>query len=102
MNTLNTLPQLAHPAALRASRLVLLSLTFGIAPSIFAASAPVAAAAAPASSPTRQAAPPKAKKATDLRTVHYRRRAQCVDDANAQGLQGDDQRLFVQRCMQQP
>jgi hypothetical protein len=101
MNTMNTLPQLVHPAALRASRLVLLSLAFGIAPSAFAASAPVAAAA-PASSPTRQAAPPKAKKATDLRTVHYRRRAQCVDDANAQGLQGEDQRLFVQRCMQQP
>jgi hypothetical protein len=65
-------------------------LTLGM-PAIAADTAPAAPGKAPA-----------AKPATDLRTVHLRRRAECQKQADAQALNGEELKIFMQRCLQAP
>jgi hypothetical protein len=43
---------------------------------------------------------PVAKKANDQRTLHLRRRDACEKQAGDQGLQAEDFKVFVQRCLQ--
>jgi hypothetical protein len=43
---------------------------------------------------------PIAKKANDQRTLHLRRRDACEKQAADQGLQAEDFKVFVQRCLQ--
>lgn len=62
--------------------------------------APPAAPNASAPAPTSSGAP-QAKAATNLRSVHYRRRDQCEHAAAAQGLAPEEHKVFVYKCLQQ-
>ncbi|MEY8878967.1 MAG: hypothetical protein AB9M60_20830 [Leptothrix sp. (in: b-proteobacteria)] len=68
-----------------------LALLVGLAATAQAQSAPAASAPAGAA--------PQAKKANDRRSQHYQRRRACEEQADQQGLQGQDVTLFVQKCL---
>jgi hypothetical protein len=50
--------------------------------------------------PPSVAQAPVAKKATDRRSEHYRLREACVQQAQTNGLAGEDYKVAVQLCMQ--
>jgi hypothetical protein len=52
--------------------------------------------------PATSGNPPAAKAATDQRTVHLRRRAECQKLADAQALTGESLKVFMHRCLQAP